>query len=64
MLHEAVGAAAWIGAQLGFELERANGAADLAASGLVDQFRILLVGGFGVVRAIRPHLLEDLAGLL
>ena len=62
--HEAVGAAARIDAQFGFELESADGAVDLAASRLAGKFRVLLVGGFGVVRAIGPHLLEDLAGLL
>ena len=50
-LHEAVGAAARVGAQFGFELKRADGAVDLAASRLADKFRVLLVGGFGVVRA-------------
>ena len=56
--------AARIGPQLGFELESADGAVDLAAGRLADKFRILLVGGFGIVRAIGPHLLEDLAGPL
>jgi hypothetical protein len=46
-LHEMIGAAARIGAQFGFELERAHGAADLAASRLAGQFRVLLVRGFG-----------------
>jgi len=61
---DSLGTAARIDAEFGFELERPDGAIELAASRLVDKFRILLVGGFGVVRAIRPNLLEDLAGLL
>src|SRR5260370_41725470 len=53
-LHETVGAAARIGPQLGFGLERADGAVALAARRFSDQFRISLVGGFGVMRAIGP----------
>jgi hypothetical protein len=48
VLHETIGAAARIGAEFVFELERADGAVDPAASRLADKFRVLLVGGFGI----------------
>lgn len=60
---EAVGAAARIDAQFGLELERAAGAVDRAASRLAGKLSVL-VGGFGIERAIRPHLLEYPADLL
>ena len=59
-----VGAAVRIDAQLGFELERADGAVDPTTCRLAGKFRISLVSGFGIVRAMRPQFLEDLAGLL
>ena len=47
--YETVGAAARIGPQLGFELEGADGAGGVTRSGFQGEFRVLLVGGFGVV---------------
>jgi hypothetical protein len=63
-LHETIGAAALIGAQFGFELEGPDGSGGVTRSSFQGDLRVLLVSGFGVVRAIGPHLLEDLAGLL
>src|SRR5947209_514227 len=56
-LHKAVCAAAWIAAQFGLELKGADRAVKASASSLAGQFRILLVCGFGIMRAIGPHLL-------
>ena len=64
VVHEAVGATARIDAQFGLKLERADGAVEPAASRLVGKIRVLLVGGFGIVRAKGAYLLEDLTGLL
>src|SRR6185437_6124236 len=63
-LHKTVGAAARIDAQFRFELERADGAIDSAASRLAGELCVLLVGSFGIVRTIGPHLLEGSAGFL
>ena len=52
------------GANLGFQLQGADGAIDPARSCLRRKLGILLVGGFGIVRAIGTHLLEPLARLL
>ena len=52
IVHEAVGAPGRVGANFGFELEGANSAADPARCSFLGEFRVFLVGGFGVVRAV------------
>src|ERR1700753_458791 len=52
VLHEAVGATTRIDAQFGFELEGPDSAVEPVVSRLTGKIRVLLVCGFGVVRAI------------
>ena len=63
-LHKEVGAKSGIGAQFGFKLESSDCAADLTAGRLAGQLGIFCLGGFSVVRAIGPHRLKGLAGLI
>ena len=63
-LHEAIRTNLRIGAQFSFELEGADGAVDLASGRFRGKLRVLLVGGFSVMGATGPHLLEGFAGFL
>src|SRR5262249_7687627 len=63
-LHETIRTAGPIGAPVGLKLKGADSAVDPACCRFLGEFWILLVGGFGVVRTVGPHLLEGPAGLL
>lgn len=60
-IDEAVGTQSGIGAEFGFELERADGAVDASRACLGGEGRILLVGGFSVAPAVRAHFFESIA---